>query len=846
MFLFDAITPFERVRISGALAGKVAELQSDLSPLARVRVSREVLELLAKLGDKPNEAEAVQGGDLSDDPNAPNYRYRDTGYIADSRKELAANLIKQAKESGRQVLATDLDWEEIERNPRAAAEIITKSNLFGVTDWDSLKEGGMSPAAGFLIDRVYASIGTQPAENSPRARQDYAVALKTIRERLEGCKEPQDVLDVLAEIREELAGSQLNAEESARYQALQEQISAMSDEWRRLDAEREALVKAQYAANSAVWELQRKQDQRIRRGWKPDPELQAQIDKLQPARDAALAAVEAWDEAHPEFRETYTTERNENGSTVTLSGGLRSQLSGLRKQQTAIEKAAQARNITESPITRGWLTFGERFFKVLNYRHYSKGSDAFASHVTNAKTGRISDWGWAEKERAVIKTATKQEIGFQLKVAENFQRIGGTPVKVDSTFALKEMLGFRDVQSGNWVLKDPNSAKFHVEQTAGAMLDLADLLGIDAKALGLGGRLAMAFGARGKGSAGWKSGAAKAHYESVHRVINLTKMGGGGSLGHEWFHAIDDMLGELATGQATETRNFSSATPSVLPEGALRTAMQAVYREIRTGNVRLPEIIKIGPKDKKRAQYNIDSSMPNAIAKQIKAAGSLEGGVLAVDGYFKGRTDKRSLNNAKQWRTLAAAYYSPEGATEARARTGPPGSSFYAEAVRLDNGEVGKYWSRLHEMAARAFQSYVEDRLEGLGRRNDYLSSFADNKYHFDPLFGIQWNPYPEGEERARINVAFDQLFAAIRDEQVFERAMANKPLMDAVFGTQEDPKAELNTLLHDLRQYAPDGERVRMAQRLVELISQVVFDSQEEEEAAVAVAAQVLEEVAC
>ena len=49
------------------------------------------------------------------------------------------------------------------------------------------------------------------------------------------------------------------------------------------------------------------------------------------------------------------------------------------------------------------------------------------------------------------------------------------------------------------------------------------------------------------------------------------------------------------------------------------------------------------------------------------------------------------------------------------------------------------------------------------GRRNDYLSSYADNKYHFDPIFNIQWNPYPEGEERTRINAAFDELFAAIR-----------------------------------------------------------------------------------
>jgi predicted Zn-dependent protease len=94
---------------------------------------------------------------------------------------------------------------------------------------------------------------------------------------------------------------------------------------------------------------------------------------------------------------------------------------------------------------------------------------------------------------------------------------------VNSTQALKDMLGLRDVQSGNWVLKDPNSAKFHVEQTAGAMSDLADMLGIEVSALGLGGRLGMAFGADRigvelAGRAGFDPGAAISLWEKMARA----------------------------------------------------------------------------------------------------------------------------------------------------------------------------------------------------------------------------------------------------------------------------------------------------------------------------------------
>jgi hypothetical protein len=89
-------------------------------------------------------------------------------------------------------------------------------------------------------------------------------------------------------------------------------------------------------------------------------------------------------------------------------------------------------------------------------------------------------------------------------------------------------------------------------------------------------------------------------------------------------------------------------------------------------------------------------------------------------------------------------------------------SSFALEARKLDQGGKAYYRSTL-EMVARAFQSGVEDRLADMGRRIDYRLVFADNKYHVCPLTGMKWKPYPEGEERRRINEAFDRLAAALR-----------------------------------------------------------------------------------
>ena len=69
------------------------------------------------------------------------------------------------------------------------------------------------------------------------------------------------------------------------------------------------------------------------------------------------------------------------------------------------------------------------------------------------------------------------------------------------------------------------------------LLDMCRAIGISPKDVSLGGRLSIAFGARGSGNA-------LAHYEPLREVINLTKMKGAGSLAHEWGHALDDIIGK--------------------------------------------------------------------------------------------------------------------------------------------------------------------------------------------------------------------------------------------------------------------------------------------------------------
>lgn len=98
----------------------------------------------------------------------------------------------------------------------------------------------------------------------------------------------------------------------------------------------------------------------------------------------------------------------------------------------------------------------------------------------------------------------------------------------------RETFGFRGVEFGNWV--EQGKRQQELNQAYDALMDMAAVLQLPAKAISLNGELGLAFGARGGGG----TGAAKAHYESGKVVINMTKRAGAGSLGHEWWHALDN------------------------------------------------------------------------------------------------------------------------------------------------------------------------------------------------------------------------------------------------------------------------------------------------------------------
>lgn len=150
-----------------------------------------------------------------------------------------------------------------------------------------------------------------------------------------------------------------------------------------------------------------------------------------------------------------------------------------------------------------------------------------------------------------ISRESRGSSGYRFKPSEAYvtgptNRVGGREISTDTAAAQQFLLnqtGIRGLQYGNSMTDDERY--HHTLKTAEGLVDLADVFGVSDEGIGMNGRLGLAFGARGMAGA-------KAHFEPVGNVINLTRKTGAGSLAHEWAHFVDYNLND-GQGPATSS-----------------------------------------------------------------------------------------------------------------------------------------------------------------------------------------------------------------------------------------------------------------------------------------------------
>jgi hypothetical protein len=115
---------------------------------------------------------------------------------------------------------------------------------------------------------------------------------------------------------------------------------------------------------------------------------------------------------------------------------------------------------------------------------------------------------------------------------------------------VKQYFGLGHVRVGRWV--SSSESLIAANMVFDALADLALVLGLPPKALGLREKLNLAFGHGGQQGV-------MAHYSPCERTLALAKHAGAGALAHEFWHAFDHYIGDVAmdVGRKIGRRNSS-------------------------------------------------------------------------------------------------------------------------------------------------------------------------------------------------------------------------------------------------------------------------------------------------
>ncbi len=375
-----------------------------------------------------------------------------------------------------------------------------------------------------------------------------------------------------------------------------------------------------------------------------------------------------------------------------------------------------------------------------------------------------------------------------------------------------ETFGFRGGEFGNWVNNDERQSALNTAYDA--LMDLATVLGLSPRALSLGGRLGIAFGARG-------TAGAKAHYEPVKAVINLTKVHGAGSLAHEWGHALDNYFA-LMDSKTDRNTAQERDLESFMTEG--QSWKKGVREEIRDIFSKIVDVLTKKKVTKKIALSEEQEAYDNiirAIDKEARYYRTL---------FEQGRTTRRYNRKTKEYETVTVKptteqleeydrlveelkdddtflwgpyptgdvakklmtlvkdvepgkrgryqplrnlwYYrtrlTPQKKRLAKAKNGES-EEVSVESDILKNSEwfdkmrATPYFSQNIEMFARAFESYVERKMTGNGMQSTYLT------YEKGSIYQSVWehNPYPAGEEAGKLDVLFDEFFKTVQEKEI-------------------------------------------------------------------------------
>lgn len=451
--------------------------------------------------------------------------------------------------------------------------------------------------------------------------------------------------------------------------------------------------------------------------------------------------------------------------------------------------------------------------------------------ATRSWSSELQKTVYADPWTALIKpsmTATEAEAEARRKKAEidrelhiphleHLKRHGedwreGRDVTADE---LLERFGFRAIEYGEWLPQKERQQT--INGAFDAFSDLAQALNLRPEDLSMGGKLAVAFGARGTGG----KGAALAHYEPGRMCINLTRLKGGGSTAHEVAHFWDHQIAAMAGGGlyasemtrppldsmvALATRlSWRNATPDELALKAatdaarcktnaeswlysvptekraealadLAHAMDGMSTEIQ----RRVQVLMAGADERTPPRgvmgeaglisHSVLGQLADSLTEEMQTGWR---GKLGKDGFKHLRGNcwhlAKSLSLGETLKAFAERNLPVPQAILGNVSLRKQ-SVFAKDAAKMDELRSAPYWNTARELFARAFAAYVQDKIEELGGRSDYLVHGAGDGRR---VADLPFSPNPSGEDRIALRACFD----ALMDE--YRATLAHEPTQE-------------------------------------------------------------------
>lgn len=373
---------------------------------------------------------------------------------------------------------------------------------------------------------------------------------------------------------------------------------------------------------------------------------------------------------------------------------------------------------------------------------------------------RADNWSWAEKSEGGAPVAPKADLVINKYPPLSFiKRVGGLKIDKEelenfetTKYYLQTVFGFKEFEYGQTISdKDAREIIYHF---LGAMADLGEILNMDIKQLNQLGGLSMAFASRGSGSA-------LAHYESVAKIINLTKSRGDGAVAHEYFHYLDNIVPSINN-----------------PAYSFKMWLSDIYKETSRGYYWDTSTVKnsrVNYAMQRILEFIYFCKLPQQVMEQVGLDLNQDGGYtelltikasdVSISKSYFGSTIEETFKNFitrhpqyKQLDRLKPKDISVLGALpkhfglEEYAFTFTrKQSKFYSNSSKMKSD----YWTRPWELLARSWETYIYDKLERAGRFNNYLVSGT----YFDRSEGV----YPYGKEREALFILFENLMTEFK-----------------------------------------------------------------------------------